>query len=102
MREILCDVAIIGAGTARLAAERAAREAGPDTIIVGATGMIAFPMHHPTVEEGLKQPLREVCDSIGVPTLALIMGPASHSKCNKQLITGHNPKHVGSTSNHSP
>src|SRR5262249_34662837 len=34
MKDISCDVAIIGAGTAGLAAERAARKAGATTILV--------------------------------------------------------------------
>ena len=34
MKDIFCDVAIIGAGTAGLAAERAAREAGAGTILI--------------------------------------------------------------------
>jgi dihydrolipoamide dehydrogenase len=30
-----------------------------------ATRMLDLPMYHPTGEEGLKQPLREICESIG-------------------------------------
>jgi dihydrolipoamide dehydrogenase len=34
MKDTFCDVAIIGAGTAGLAAERAARKAGAGTILI--------------------------------------------------------------------
>jgi dihydrolipoyl dehydrogenase len=35
-----------------------------------ATRMLELPFYHPTLDEGLKPPLREICDSIGSPTLA--------------------------------
>src|ERR1700722_9000734 len=34
MSNLICDVAIIGAGTAGLAAERAARQAGAETLLI--------------------------------------------------------------------
>jgi hypothetical protein len=29
--------------------------------------MLDLPFYHPTLKEGLKQPLRQVCESIGSP-----------------------------------
>jgi dihydrolipoamide dehydrogenase len=31
-----------------------------------AAGMLELPVYHPTFEEGLKPPLRQICESVGV------------------------------------
>ena len=98
MTEMRCDVVVIGAGTAGLAAERAARKAGAKTLLIDrefsgaltgavllgpdmdhvahlfawviergetAAKLLELPLYHPTSEEGLKTPRREICETVG-------------------------------------
>jgi len=98
---LTCDVAVIGAGTAGIAAERARAEgraqgcmaiyADPQGRLIGAdicapggehmahllvwavqTGttamdLLSMPIYHPTLEEGMKAALREICAATDHP-----------------------------------
>jgi dihydrolipoamide dehydrogenase len=41
-----------------------------------AAGLLKLPFYHPTLEEGLKQPLRQICEAIGSPDRQMTL--ASH------------------------